>query len=94
MTIDKPTREQYDDVRRRSDAYAEANIKLNASAEQLRADLERVTADRARLEAELAGLRATLQTVLTDNNHRYQAANDEVERLRAKLRAHGIEIEG
>jgi SMC interacting uncharacterized protein involved in chromosome segregation len=94
MAIDRPTREQYDEIRRRSDAYAESNISLNRSVEELRADLDRAVADRARLERELLKLRETMQTVLTDNNHRYQKQNDEVDRLRRILKENEIEIGG
>lgn len=86
------TREEYDDLRRRHDSYATANMEINAKLQVCTEDLIRVTADRTRMEAELAAMQNTMQMLITDNNTRYTSANAEVEKLRNLLKQHGIEI--
>jgi hypothetical protein len=86
----KHTDEEFDQTRRRANAYAEANIKANNKIVDMIDELSQVKQMLARTESELAAERNTMQMINDDNNRRYQSANQEVERLRNLLKEHGI----
>lgn len=88
------TRDEYEKVRRRADAYAEANLEQQKVMEKLRNEAAFYRAENDRLKAELASLHGTMQIVVGDNNTRYQKQNDEVDRLRKLLKDHGIDPRG
>jgi len=92
--LERPTREEHDALRRRHDAMTDAVLDLQIRLSSMRTELETVKADRARLEAQVNALQATLQTLGTDNNSRYDASNREVERLRTLLKANGVQLGG
>jgi len=86
-----PTVEEMVNLRARKDSYAEANIKLLNDSLASQAEITRLNNDLARLAAQLEAANTTMQIVVDDNNTRYRAAGDEVERLRKLLKKHGID---
>ena len=84
------TREEYEALRRRCDTYAEANLEQQKTLEKLRDEVAYFRTENDRLKAELSAMHNTMQIVVGDNNTRYQKQNDEVDRLRRRLKDHGI----
>lgn len=84
------TRDEYEKVRRRADAYAEANMEMQKRLEGTLRELDFSKQEVARLKREAEGLRNTMQIVVNDGNTRYEGQNREVNRLRKLLRDHGI----
>ena len=84
------TDEQYDKLRRLNNTFAEANMEQGKKLDDLRVELQGVEQMRDRAESQLAAEKATMQIVLDDNNRRYRAANEEVERLRGLLKENGV----
>jgi hypothetical protein len=85
------SREEVEALKNRKNSYAQANIDQDSLIQAQQLEILRLTSDNARLAAELEASRKDQQLMITDNNTRYQAANQEVQRLRELCIAEGID---
>jgi hypothetical protein len=86
-----PTREDYDNIRRLSNSHAIAAQNMENLAKAAGREVERLTGEIARLNAELLAAQNSLMLLSADGTTRYDAANDEVQRLRELCIANGID---
>ena len=90
----RPTREDYDNIRRLSNSHAIAAQNMEELAKAAGREVDRLNGEVARLNAELLAAQNSLLLISEDSHTRYKAANEAAQEYREKLIAHGIDPDG